>query len=401
MERELRNKFVIVTMLLTSLVFGIFFTVTHFYYQYWFDMDTLQFVEWITESGVLLNDSSDSAARNLIELNEESGFYGSLTAVIVSGDGEIQEYLYKDRHDGAGISQKTVDKIFPVKDNGWKHGSYIYASKALPEGQYLLVLAETGNGDRSPLRFVTTILLVAAGVAALLLITLYMSRFVTDPAKAAMLREKQFVSDASHELKTPLGAISINAQALASKGNDDRHLQNILTESERMSRLIARLLTLSKLDETADVPKTAFSLSSCAEEMALTYESVAYDKGISYDYEIAEQISLYGSEDDLRQLMAILIDNAIKHTESDGQIRITLYEQSGRIVLCVENTGKGIAPEDLPHIFERFYQADNARTDSSFGLGLAIAKRLTERNRGKISVTSEPGGKTCFTVTFQ
>ena len=262
------------------------------------------------------------------------------------------------------------------------------------------MLAETGNGDRSPLRFVTTALLIAAGVAALLLITLYLSRFVTAPAKVAMLREKQFVSDASHELKTPLGAISINAQALASKGNDDRHLQNILTESERMSRLIERLLTLSKLEETADIPKTAFSLSSCAEEMALTYESVAYDKGIDYSYEIAESISFYANEDDLRQLMAILIDNAIKHTEADGHIHISLNEHSGRIALCVENTGKGIASEDLPHIFERFYQADNARTDSSFGLGLAIAKRLTQRNHGSISVISDLG-RTRFTVTFQ
>ena len=109
---------------------------------------------------------------------------------------------------------------------------------------------------------------------------------------------------------------------------------------------------------------------------------------------------MHGSEDDLRQLMAILIDNAIKHTEPDGVIHISLSEQSGSIVLCVENTGKGIAPEDLPHIFERFYQADDARTDSSFGLGLAIAKGLTERNHGSISVSSEQG-KTCFTVTFQ
>ena len=399
MERELRNKFVIVTMSLMCLIFGIFFTVTHFYYQYWFEMDTLQFVQWITESGVLLGESSDSG-RALIELNEEQGSYGSVTAVVVSDQGEILEYLYTDQHNGKGISQKIVDQLFPPKDDAWKRGAYIFDWKKLSDAQYMLVLADTGSGDKTPLRFVTTALLVAAGVAALSLLTMYLSRFVTAPAKAAMQREKQFISDASHELKTPLGAISINAQALAATGSDNRHIRNILAESERMSRLIERLLTLSKLDEKTDVPKTAFSLSSCIEEMALTYEGVAYDKGISYDYKIAEQISLYGSEDDLRQLMAILIDNAIKHTEPDGVIHISLSEQSGSILLCVENTGKGIAPEDVPHIFERFYQADDARTDSSFGLGLAIAKGLTERNHGSISVSSEQG-KTCFTVTFQ
>ena len=175
---------------------------------------------------------------------------------------------------GKGISQKIVDQIFPPKDDAWKREAHIFAWKKMSDTQYLLVLADTGSGD-----------------------------------------------------KTPLGAISINAQALAATVSDNRHIRNILVESERMSRLIERLLTLSKLDEKTDVPKTAFSLSSCAEEMALTYESVAYDKGISYNYEIAEQISLYGSEDDLRQLMAIFIDNAIKHTEPDGVIHISLSGQ--------------------------------------------------------------------------
>ncbi len=401
MERELRNKFVIVTMSLMCLVFGIFFTVTYFYYHYWFEMDTLQFVQWITNSDVLLDESSESSGMALIELNENHGSYGSVTAVILSAQGEIEDYLYTDHSCKKVISQRIVDKIFPLQEDTWKHGSYIYAWKELPEGKYLLVMTDTRNKDKTPLRYMTTALLVAAGIAALSLLTMYLSRFVTEPARAAMQLEKQFISDASHELKTPLGAISINAQALASTGNDNLHIHNILVESDRMSRLIERLLTLSKLDERAEVPKTAFSLSSCVEEMALTYESVAYEKSISYEYEIAEDISLYGNEDDLRQLMAILIDNAIKHTDPDGGIRISLSERCGSILLCVENTGKGIAPEHLPHIFERFYQADSARKDSSFGLGLAIAKALTERNHGSIAVTSDPGSKTCFTVTFQ
>lgn len=234
MELLLRKKFVIVTMSMMCIVTSIFFVCTHFYYQYWFDMDTLKFVRWITDSGVLL-----------------------------------------------------------------------------------------------------------------------------------------------------------------------KHIRNIIFESERMSRLIERLLTLSRLDENAIIPQTAFSLSSCVEEMALTYESVAYDKGAAYSYDIAENISFYGNEDDIRQLMAILIDNAIKNTEPSGNISISLTENMGRITIKVENTGKGISAEDIPHIFERFYKSDSSRSECSFGLGLAIAKAVAERNSGSISVQSEVDGVTCFMVEFK
>lgn len=397
MERELRSKFVIVTMCLMCLVFGIFFVVSHFYYQYWFDEDTYQFVRWITDSEILLNKSADPSETDFLKTDEE---YDSLTAVTVSKSGDITGYLYTGEH-SINVSQRIIDKILSKGNSSRKVGSYIYAIKELSEEKYLIVLVDTESGENTPIRYAAAILLTAAAIAALSLITLYLSRFVTQPAKAAMLREKQFISDASHELKTPLGAISINAQALASTGGENIHIRNIISESERMSRLIERLLTLSRIDENSDIQKTAFSLSSCVEEMALTYESVAYDKGIEYDYDIADNITLYGCEDDIRQLMAILIDNAVKNTEVSGNITISLTEKSGHIILYVENTGKGISAEDLPHIFERFYRADSSRSGSSFGLGLAIAKAVTERNSGTISVRSEPDTHTRFTVEFR
>ncbi|MDO4316930.1 MAG: HAMP domain-containing sensor histidine kinase [Lachnospiraceae bacterium] len=392
------KKFVIVTMSLMCITFGIFYVALSYYNKYWYDIDTLQFVRWITDSGILLNEQLDSAGRELIENDEE---YNSLTAVIVSDSGKIYEYLFTGGIDDSGAPQRIIDKVLSQGKDDWKTGSYIYDIKELTDGQKLIVLADTRNGGNTPLRYVSAILLIATGIFILSLITLYFSRFVTNPAKAAMKREKQFISDASHELKTPLGAISINAQALATKGDDNKHIRNIISEAERMNRLIERLLMLSKYDETTAIMKTAFSLSSCIEEMALTYESVAYEKRIYYNYDIGGDISLYGCEDDIRQLMAILVDNAIKNTEPLGRIQISLTEIGGSIILRVNNTGRGISAEDLPHIFERFYKADSSRSDSSFGLGLAIAKAVTERNGGTISVKSEVGKITCFTVEFK
>ena len=398
MEKELRNKFVIVTMSMMCLLFGLFYAVNYYYQKYWFEQDTLQLVRWLTQSDVLLSEDEANTGLDMIENTYE---YDSIIAMIVSDGGEVVDKEYIIDPDREPVSNRIVQKIISQDDNKWKAGSYIYDTKQLPNGQKLIVMIDTWDGSNTVAKLISSFILVCIGILILLMITVYLSRFVTKPAKAAMLREKQFISDASHELKTPLGAISINAQALQTKDKDNKHIRNILSESDRMNRLIERLLILSKLDENAEVSKNAFSLSSCIEEMALTYESVAYDKNIEYSYNIAEGISFYANEDDIRQLIAILIDNAIKHTDSGNSINILLAEESGTIRFSVENTGEGILPDDIPHIFERFYKADTSRSDNSFGLGLAIAKAVTERNGGNISVQSKVGDKTCFTVEFK
>lgn len=397
MEKELRKKFVIVTMSLMCLIFGIFFAASHFYYKYWYEMDTLDFVRWITESGVLLNEPSDSAGRDFIENNEE---YTSINAYIFSENGDIRESIPLNSNCTEQISDAVLRKVFQNKD-GWKTGHYIYDIKEISESRYLVVLANMKTNDVNIVKTLSGIVLIVLGISALFMLTIYLSGFVTRPARLAMQREKQFVSDASHELKTPLGAISINAQAIKITDENSKHIRNIIGESQRMGRLIEKLLTLSKIEETPDIQKTAFSLSSCTEEMSLTYESVAYDKGILYEYDIAENISLFGNEDDIRQLLAILIDNAIKHTESGGEIRINLCEKNGCICLSVTNSGKGISQNDLSHIFERFYKSQNTDNTHSFGLGLAIAKAVTERNNGHIYAESVPDKSTCFRVEFK
>ncbi len=393
MERELRHKFMIVTMSLMLLVYGVLFTVSHFYSQYWYDMDMLIYVKWMANSGVLLE--KDSAGMDFID---SIGEHGSIVAVIVSINGEIRDELFVSGSDRKPL--QLVNAILSRRD-GHKISSYIYAIHQLPDGEKLIVMADTRTHSNSVLYVLSMCLLIVGSVFALYLLTKVLSRFVTQPAKEAMLREKQFISDASHELKTPLGAISINAQALAATGEENPHLRNILHESERMTRLIERLLTLSKMEEVEPSEMTEVQLSDCIEEMALTYESVAYEKQIAYRYDIEEGIRLTGNEDELRQLAAILIDNAIKHSQADGNMEIRLFRKGKHILLTVANSSMPISQEVLPHLFERFYKLDASRSDNSFGLGLAIAKAVAERNHGTISVKSELGIGTVFTVEFR
>ncbi|MCR5653767.1 MAG: HAMP domain-containing histidine kinase [Ruminococcus sp.] len=355
-------------------------------------------VRWFTQSNILINEKNADIGIEMIENTFE---YDSIIAMIVSEDGDKINANYIIKSDKISISEDMIHQILSQGNKQWKAGSYVYDIKQLSDNRKFIVMIDTTDDLFSFIRIATFLVLIIIGFLLLLLITVFLSRFVTKPAKDAMQREKQFISDASHELKTPIGAISINAQALRTKDKDNKYIRNILSESQRMNRLIERLLVLSKLDEKEEVQKNTFSLSSCIEETVLTYESVAYDKNIAYNYDISDNISFYANEDDIRRLTAVLIDNAIKHTDSGNTINISLSENSGVIKLSVENTGKGISPDDIPHLFERFYIADASRSDNNFGLGLPIAKAVATRNSGKIYVQSEEGVKTCFTVEFK
>ena len=402
MESELRKKFVIVTVTLMTLVLAIFYTAMHFYYSYWFDQDTLSFIEWVADSeSQRIWSGGDSDNYDLNEWVDSE----SVIAAVVTKKGDVVVEKHIGMSESDGISDELLDKIIDHNADDYRSGDYIYTVRELPGNKLLIVTANTDAGNAKPMRLLTKAALIALGVALMAAITFLLSRFVTKPAAAAMMREKQFVSDASHELKTPIGAISINAQALSScimecDTKSQRYIDNILKESDRMNRLVERLLMLSKIEEKKTDEKMRLSLSECIEEMALTYESVAYEKGLQYESDIESGISIKGSEDDIKQLATILIDNAIKHANENGMIRIYLRKNACKAEFSVENTGKGILPEELPHVFERFYKTDSSRSSGSFGLGLAIAKAITERQGAHITAESKPGETTRFEVVF-
>lgn len=395
MVKHLRIKFMIVTMSLMLTVFAAFFAISYFYNDYWDVVDTVGTLEWLADSGMFTDEAL--AKDNELFQDAYSGEDNPIIGVIADANGAIlsQQNIGKDKN--REVTQETINGLLSQKEDRQYYKSYVYTVKALDDGRKLIVLQDTAMRSGKATRVFGTLVLVLLGVAALAGITFVLSRFITEPARRALEREKQFVSDAGHELKTPIGAISINAQALA-MDSDDVHLRNILSETERINRLIEKLLTLSKLEEVPLTQTHNCSMTDIVKEIALTYESVAFEKAVTYQYEIDDAVSVTGDADELRQLAAILIDNAIKHTDSPGLITIRLFRKGSRAVLKVQNTGKGIAEQDIPHIFERFYTRGSARTDNSFGLGLPIAKSIVDRHKGTISVHSTMNEETVFTV---
>ncbi len=235
------------------------------------------------------------------------------------------------------------------------------------------------------------------------IVIIYFSKRLTSwiikPAYESLEKQKQFIADASHELKTPIAVIMASSEALE---NDfqQKWIDNIKSESERMSKLINNLLNLSKIENNNDrVYYSKNNLSKIIENSCMTFESLIYEKQIKFVTNIEKEIYVKCDLDQIKQLMGILLDNAIKHSESKGEISINLRNQKNEAILEVINKGKDIPKEIQDKIFERFYRADESRNrdDNRFGLGLAIAKGIVINHEGKIEVNSN-NGYTTFRV---
>ena len=219
--------------------------------------------------------------------------------------------------------------------------------------------------------------------------------------EAALASQRRFTADASHELRTPLTTIRGNAgllQQVETMSPEDRResVAQIVGEAERMSRLIQGLLVLARADAGQRLAREPVALAPLVEEVARQAEFLA--RGVEVSLEQVAEVEVLGDRDYLKQLLLILVDNATKYTPTGGRVTLSACVADGLVALRVADTGVGISPEDLPHIFERFYRADRARQSGGTGLGLAIAKWIVDEHRGRIDVDSEVGRGSTFTV---
>lgn len=244
----------------------------------------------------------------------------------------------------------------------------------------------------------TMLITAAISLCAVLVIAILLARLIIRPLEENDERQRQFVSDAGHELKTPVAVIDANAELLSREIGQNEWLANIRYENGRMGNLIRELLDLSRA-ESGKAATERLDLSRLVTGEALPFESVAFECGRELNCEVEDSIFVTGNQTQLRQLTAILLDNAIRHAEGPGPVLLTLTASRKRAQLSVENPAPEI-PEDVrKHLFERFYRADSARTgdDGHYGLGLAIARSICEAHGGSISVDCREG-KVIFTA---
>lgn len=243
-------------------------------------------------------------------------------------------------------------------------------------------------------------LLIACGV--LFLIVIALSKSIFKPLRDAFDKQKQFIANASHELKTPLSIISANADVLMAE-NDSKWINNIKSQTERMNDLIQDMLSLAKIDEERiKLTREKFNVSDEVNEVALAFDAVAFEKNKNLQLFIQPDIIYFGDKQSLKKILFILLDNAVKHADEKGQIIVELKKENGKIILSVFNTGSNIPAENANKIFERFYRGDESRsrTSGGSGLGLSIAKGIADANKWKIFATSIPSQSMMITLTI-
>ncbi len=264
-----------------------------------------------------------------------------------------------------------------------------------------------------------SVLIFAIAEAVIAFLSGLVTGWITKPARESFRKQKEFIADASHELKTPLAVIMASADELAradelpeakerpgmpetTAGASQKLLNNIRYESDRMNKLIAQLLTLSKLEEGAEVPYAEEDISKLAEKTALAYEAVAFEQGVGIETEIAKHVRFTCNKDEMEKMFSILLDNAVKHSYRDTSVRVELNECKEQIRIRIINRGDPIPAGDEEKIFERFYRGDasRSRTENRYGLGLAIAKSIVTGHHGSIKAGSD-GGSTVFEISLK
>ena len=244
---------------------------------------------------------------------------------------------------------------------------------------------------------------VGIGAASLLLfflISLFLARWAVKPVERAWTEQRQFVADASHELKTPLTVILTNAELLQAQGGDQRARaqcsESILSMARQMRGLVEGLLELARVDSGAGTAVLSpLDLSDLVSEAILPFEPLYFEQGLAIASDLEPQLRVNGSETQLRQVAEILLDNALKYSAAPATVSVALKKQGAHCLLSVSNPGAPIPPEELKNIFHRFYRLDKARSmNHSYGLGLSIAERIVKAHKGKIWAESKGGCNT-------
>lgn len=317
-----------------------------------------------------------------------------------------------DRNEIVKVNQDYIASI--SKEDAAYYANHVANSNRTSGyyNNYRYLITDTSNGEiiiflnsERELQVLKSLLLSTLGIAiccsiaAFILIAIFSKKAIA-PYVRNIETQKRFITDAGHELKTPLTAISTSADVLAMEYENNEWVQNIQHQSGRMSKLIAELITLSRLDEEQPFPNiTKFALTEAVWEISEPFSSLAAASGKEYIQHIEDDLILSGDKNAIQQMLSILLDNALKYSNENGKIRLDVYKKRKKIEIVVYNTCPINHIPDLDKIFDRFYRADQSRNQKdSYGIGLSIAQSIAQNHGGCIKATGNNNTSITFTV---
>lgn len=345
----------------------------------------------------------DPSAESHEAVNDTDYDFGANTAVFVEYLDNTFRGSFKYPHvlnsTGRGNEGQLAQYALDISDSGSERGVKgftLFCRKDYQTGS--LILFSNDDTFLAKVRSLigNSVAICAVGIILSVWISSLVSRRLVKPIQEMLDEQHDFISDVSHELKTPLAVINANAEALESESGENKWVGSIKSESLRMSGLINELLAASRLEKSdSQNTFTRIDLSSIVNETVMTFDAMAFERGVIIDTNIHDGVFVEGNSEKLHRLAGILLDNAVKYVNKNGRITVDLYTRFANTVLEVANTGSYIEKDQAKKIFERFYRIDESRTTEgkykSYGLGLSIARTIVEEHGGNISVTSKRG----------
>jgi signal transduction histidine kinase len=417
MIRDLRKKFILVAMLSTMLVLTAIMGVVNFsnYREMldrademtalleqndgkfpeepsWHEQDDTE-----TPPAKPENDEKDKS-RFSVETPFETRYF----TVTVDENGEVTDC---DLDRIAAVDEETAEEYTQTaqqknKTTGFQ-GIYRYRVTETEDGAKYVFLDCRREISNFRTVLVTTISVSLLGLAAVFVLVVIFSRMVFRPVEESIQKQKRFITDASHELKTPLTIIDANTEVMEMESGESQWTKSTRKQIQRLSGLVQQLVTLSRLDEEKGLEeKCEFNLSEAVSECVQPYESLAQTREKNLTLNIEEDITYTGDERSIRQLAGILMDNAVKYSSENGNITLTLKKKGKKIFLEVYNDADDLPQGKMDVLFERFYRLDSSRNSGTggSGIGLSVAKAIVQAHKGKITAENKNGRGLTITV---
>ncbi|MBE7081726.1 MAG: HAMP domain-containing histidine kinase [Clostridiales bacterium] len=391
MIKKAQTRFIILTLSLLLVVFGIIFGASYV------------LMREVHERGIehTLNDIESHYQTN----DEISSQHAFIAKVIFSSQENVVLNIIKS--DNTSLLDSNIDNVINyAMKSSYKTGSIgnMYYKIVDKTNFSLIIASDFGDVNYAfDSNITNTLFMLSLIYLGLSIIVVLVSFSIFRPIKDVFNKQKQFISNASHELKTPLAIISANAEVLKSQNGNNSFIDSINSQSERMELLISDLLTLAKMDEEKmPLSSVVFNISEVIINNSLAFDSIAFEKGKTLNLFVQPDVQYKGDIKSVNNILNILLDNAVKHAKSGGEINVYFKKENSKLSLTIYNTGSNVPESDVNKIFERFYRGDSSRSRESggSGLGLSIAKSIADNNKWKISAKSKLNEYMAITILF-